>query len=321
MKMLPGILLRIVACFILLSLFSPLAAQEKIKFGKIDIADLKMNRCPFDSSADAMILGDIGQTYFLYDDLHGFSMIFERLIRIKILTKKGYSDANIEIPFYHLNQDEEKITSIKARTYNLENGKIVETKVTDESIFDEEVDAYWKNRKISFPAVREGSIVELKYSISSPFLFNLRSWYFQDRLPIRWSEYEVRIPEFFKYTKNATGFLSFVVNENSTNQSHINQMSTTYKGNALTANSATYEDNSVEYTEYNTRLATKDVPAFKEEPYTSSIKNFISKIEFSYTGYQFPRQPFHSKYSTWEEIIDDLEQDGDFGSQIRKKGL
>ena len=76
------------ACLFMLVFLHGNYSQETIKFGKIDIKDLKMSRCPFDSSADAMVLGDIGKTYFAYDEQEGFMMMFERFVRIKIFTKK-----------------------------------------------------------------------------------------------------------------------------------------------------------------------------------------------------------------------------------------
>ena len=308
------------ACLFILIFLSGNYSQETIKFGKIDIKDLKMSRCPFDSSADAMVLGDIGKTYFAYDEQEGFMMMFERFVRIKIFTKKGYPEANMEIPFYHSDQEAEKIVTLKARTYNLENGKIIETKVADESIFDEEVDAYWKNKKITFPGVREGSVVELKYIIRSPFLANLRNWYFQGSLPIAWSEYEVSIPEYFFYSKQASGSFPFVINETSTSQQHINQTTNQrgYSSYVVTHNIST---STVDYVDNISKFATKNVPAFKEEPYTNTINNYVSKIEYEFTGYKFPNGPLNSVNSTWEEIVETLEKDADFGQQIKRGGV
>ena len=59
-------------------------SQENISFGKIDMNDLTLTKCSFDTAADAMVLGDIGSTWFEYDAREGFVMIFDRLVRIKI---------------------------------------------------------------------------------------------------------------------------------------------------------------------------------------------------------------------------------------------
>ena len=80
---------------------------------------MTMKCCPFDTTAGAMVLGDVGTTYFVYDDNIGFYMIYERMVRIKIFTKDGYQEADWVIPIYHTDQKEEGITDFKARTYNL----------------------------------------------------------------------------------------------------------------------------------------------------------------------------------------------------------
>jgi len=309
----------LITCFFII-FFIPLNAQEKIKFGKIDPADLKMTVCPFDSSADAMVLGDVGESYFTYDDQEGFVMMFERHLRIKIFTKNGYHETNIEIPYFHTEQDRERIISLKGRTYNLEGGKVIEKNLEDESVFDEEVDAYWKNRKITFPAVKEGSVVELRYTIRSPFLANLRDWYFQRTIPVKWSEYQVSIPEFFHYSRQASGYANFCVNENSSTPKHINQLQMNRGGDQYQVTHSV-STASLDYTDFITRVASNNIPAFREEPYTSSIINYVAKIEYVYNGYQLPHEAAHTVNSSWEEIVETLGKDEDFGQQINKGGL
>ena len=82
-----------------------------MKFGKIDPADLAMTVCPFDSAADAMVLGDVGESYFSYFDKEGFLLMFDRHVRIKIFTKNGYPHANLEIPYYQYEKFKEQIVS------------------------------------------------------------------------------------------------------------------------------------------------------------------------------------------------------------------
>jgi transglutaminase-like putative cysteine protease len=298
---------------ILVSLNQKLIAQEKqekMVFGKIDMADLKMTSCPFDSSANAMVLGDIGTSYFDYDDDKGFFLVHERLLRIKIFKKEGYSLANQEIRFYHSNKEEESISSLKARTYNLENGKIQETKVTDESMFIEEEDNHWSNKKISFPAVKEGSIVELKYTIQSPYLFTLRDWNFQWGIPVRWSEYAVSIPDFFRYSRRVSGYVSFVINDVTERPKSLSMM----RYNAQSTASVAYIENVL-------HLAAKNIPAMKEESFTSSINNYRSCVDFDLVSSQFPNEFPHLYNSSWKQIKKLLLEDEDFGVELNRSGV
>ena len=54
-------------------------------------------------------------------------------------------------------------------------------------------------QKFTLPNVREGSVVEFAYTLTSDFLFNFQDWTFQRDIPVRWSEYRVSIPAFYRY--------------------------------------------------------------------------------------------------------------------------
>jgi len=272
-------------------------SQENISFGKIDMNDLTLTKCSFDTAADAMVLGDIGSTWFEYDAREGFVMIFDRLVRIKIFTKNGYSAANWSISLYHNDQEKETVSAFKARTYNLEGGKIAETKVKDESVFTEEEDSYHQNTRFTFPALKEGSVIELKYTIRSPFFRNLRDWSFQWQIPVKWSQYEVRIPEYFHYSRHTFGFIPFLRNEESLAPNPNND--------------ASFNDN-VQL------MAIKDVPALREEPYVTCMGNYTTRMEFVLHSYWFPGHSVVEVNSSWDKIADDLLKDEDFGSQLKK---
>ena len=57
-----------------------------ITWGDIPRADLEMKSFPKDTNASAVVLCDYGESYF-NDDLN---IVFNRHVRIKILTTKGY---------------------------------------------------------------------------------------------------------------------------------------------------------------------------------------------------------------------------------------
>jgi len=314
-----GILLLIL-CFMFNGI---LPAQEKVKFGKIDIEDMRMTRCPFDSAADAMILCDIGSSRYEYNDNKGFELIFERLIRVKFFSKQVLSRANFEIEYWYSGNDCEKVESLKGKTYNLVAGGIEETKLGDESIFDEIQDIHTKVKKISFPAVKEGSVWELKYTIRSPFIGNIRDWNFQKELPIRWSEYEVNIPEYFRFGRQATGYYPFVINKKESHPESVSFQEMTYSGNTQQGVNlhATPSHSSVDYMVYSEKYATQNVPGMKEEPFARTVDNYATKIRYELQSYKFPGGAIHERTSSWEVIVRDLDEDDDFGKQISKSGL
>ena len=123
------------------------------EYGAINIDLLSQNHYHKDSSVAAYYIFDRGKTHR--------DGKYERHIRLKILNKDGYKWANFITPLF--NTIERNKIQIEGNTYNLVNDQIEITPLPEESVFDDElVDKYYTRKRISFPQVREGSIVELK---------------------------------------------------------------------------------------------------------------------------------------------------------------
>jgi hypothetical protein len=184
------------------------AENKKIKFGKVSMEELEMKVYEQDTSAIAVILYDSGASYFDTEAKNNdtdFVCKFERHVRIKILKPEGFDFATFKIPLYYSENGEEKIGSIKGRTYNLD-GKIIIDKLEKKSIFKEETSPNWKRTKFTMPNIKIGSVIELKYQISSPFYHNFRAWQFQYSIPVIYSKYNTRIPSYFNYQKTTSGY-------------------------------------------------------------------------------------------------------------------
>ncbi|HET9486503.1 MAG TPA: hypothetical protein VFO54_03675, partial [Chryseosolibacter sp.] len=136
-----------------ISTFS-LAQKSPIKFGDITKEEISMTSYDKDTTASAVILADFGESVITYRQNIGFSLDFERITRIKILTKDGLEWGNFTIPLYKDGSDNEKLATLKAVTYNLEDGKIVESKLKNDGIFNENVDAHREYVKVTCPNVR-----------------------------------------------------------------------------------------------------------------------------------------------------------------------
>ena len=184
-----------------LGIFSARAQNtNKIKFGDITEKDFAAKVYSLDSSASAVIISDIGSSSIEGNTKGWFSLVFKRHRRIHILNKNGYDLSNVSIRLYSDNEDEEKLDKLKAVTYNLENGKVVESKLDiKENVFKDKLNRNWVERKFTFPNVKEGSIIEYEYSITSDFLNNLQPWQYQGAYPCLWSEYNLSLPDFLGY--------------------------------------------------------------------------------------------------------------------------
>ena len=88
-----------------------LQAQDKlnIKFGKVSAEDFNLTNAVIDSSANAVVVADVGFSEFQGNTKSNFSLRFKRQARIKILNKNGLEAANVEIPLYFNGTNEGKI--------------------------------------------------------------------------------------------------------------------------------------------------------------------------------------------------------------------
>ncbi|MFN3788461.1 MAG: hypothetical protein ACK4SW_08695, partial [Sulfurihydrogenibium azorense] len=162
------------------------ASSQKIstyKFSKINSEDLKIKVYDIDSNANAIIIADVGESSFVGNVKGWFSISFKRKVRIHILNKNGYNQADFEIPLWVNGSATEKLEELKAVTYNLENGSVTETKLEKNNVFTEKKSKNLSLRKFTLPNVKEGSIIEVEYRINSDFLQNLQPWSYQGSIP------------------------------------------------------------------------------------------------------------------------------------------
>lgn len=302
------LLISAVLCLFLSQSFAQ--EKSKIKFGKVTAEDFKQNVYNLDSSANAIVIADIGSTEITGNTKGSFSLEFKNYRRAHILNKNGYDLANVEIRIYTDGSAEEELRSLKAVTYNLENGKVVETKLeTKSAVFKDKINKNLVIKKFTFPNIKEGSIIEYEYKLNSDFIFNLQPWDFQSEYPCLWSEYNVSMPEFYYYVTLTQGYQPFYIQDRKDRRDNF-----TVTDNNSTG--ATDRSNfSAGVTDF--RWVMKDVPALKEESYTSTIDNHLSRIQFQLAEL---RDPFIPKQimGTWQKACEALLKDEDFGYSLNR---
>lgn len=309
-------------CLFLVSNFCIAQEAPKVKYGKPTEDELKMKTYDLDTTANAVILYDEGSSVVNYDVSKGrFMLEFDRFVRVKILKQEGSAWGNFSIPLYSSDATREEVMDIDGLTFNVEGGKTEKSPLKKESIFRERENKYWENVKLSMPKVKVGSVVDLRYKISSPLLWNLQSWRFQYTIPVKWSQYEVRVPEYLNYNRTMLGYHSLYKQNSSTRQEKITYSETTETAGSIRNGGGTREQsfNSIEYMSNINSYAAKDVPALKEEPYLTTLENYVTKIKFELASTDFTKiqGSFKSYTNSWQTIVDQLFDDADFGGYIR----
>ncbi len=294
-------------CVLLNVGFSFAQKNSNIKFGKITAADFNLSASTFDSGAHAVILADIGTVRFEGNNAGFFTLIFTHYMRVKIVTKNGFEIGSQEIPLFHNTQGEvEKLFAVKGSTYNLENGLITETKLDEKSIFTEKYNDDFDQKKFSMPALKEGSIFELEYTVKSPFDSRLTPWSFQGIYPRLWSEFVVTIPPPLHYMVRMQG----------DNHFFIDTTKALYQNYAIRQSNGTQSDDSynVSGSSIYRRWVKTDVPGLHEEPFTAAIENYYARVTFQLNYIQWSAEaPRHDYMSTWNTSAKALLEDKDFG--------
>lgn len=286
-------------------------AQDKspVKFGKISPEDFKPTVYSIDSNASAVIIADIGSTEIIGNTKGFFSLEYKHYRRVHILNKNGYDIANVSISLFTRGEKEEQLESLKAVTYNIENGKVTETKLdTKDNVFKDKVSKSLIRKKFTFPNLKEGSIIEYEYRVQSDFLFNLQPWEFQGSYPRLWSEYNVSIPDFINYVFITQGYQGPAKERKDSRHS----FSITDNNGAGASEHYNFSAAVVDY-----RWYLKNVPALKEESFTTTLDNHIDKIEFQLSEYRDPLTP-KNVMGTWPQLTKDLMEADYFGAPLSK---
>jgi hypothetical protein len=291
------------------------------KFGKITAANFDLATDKLDSGANALIILDIGSTQFDGNNKGFFTLIFKRFLRVKIINKNGFNIGSHEIQLYHrenVYQKEnelhsenqaEKVTALKASTFNLENGVVTETKLDEKSVYIEkynnEIDIY----KFSLPALKEGSIFDLEYTVTSPFYSHMKSWKFQSDNPCLWSEYHVTIPPCFHYEMRLRGDSHFDIDT-----AKLVPQNFTIQEDQGTSADKMY---SVIGNSIDRRWVKKNVPAFYEQPFTTTLENYNSMVSFQLDYFQWnDENERHDYMPTWTSSAQYLLNHENFGMPL-----
>jgi hypothetical protein len=82
-------------------------------------------------------------------------------------------------------------------------------------------------------------------------------------------------------------------------------------GGAGRSENYTFDDEVVTH-----RWVMTDVPALKEEPFTTTVDNYVAKIEFQLSAYQFPGSTYKDMMGNWISVSEGLLKDDDFGTDL-----
>ena len=261
------------------------------KFGKIDKEAVMSTEHPTHPEAEAAYLVKNTKAYYALQN-PPLRLVSEYFKRIKIYSKESNHLADQTIYLTVSGNDNETLRGLKAVVYNMENGKVVKTKLEKDDIFKEESENY-NIVRFALPNVKEGSVIDIKYTINSPFLYAFPRHYFQSSYPVETSEYSVIIPEYFSMTPVTTGFFPFKKEEKTSYESGVNSKMFNF--------------------------IAEGVPPLKDDEYVLNINDYRSSLKYELESIAYPGRTTTNYSSTWKTIGDNLLDTKSFGNQIKSR--
>ena len=284
---------------ILLTLILPLevvALDVNKKFGKPTDEEMSMTVYAPDPDAEAVKLysdTDV-QFDFMADD---FWVVYRVKERVKVLKPEGASAADVTIVFDDPqgSTNGDRISGVKGSAYNLEDGKVVRSKLTGDLKSKERVDKYYSQVKFSIPNVKVGTVIEYEFQRQSPYIYTISDWDAQCAMPVFFTEYTITIPEWFNFSTEMRGRATVVAS----------RKDDTYKvvlpDGLLTCTSTVHH------------FEGRELPAVKDDDYVWCVEDFMTKVEHDLRSISISGGYYKNFQSTWEDVDKMLMGDEDFG--------
>lgn len=264
--------------------------------GRVSLEEMKKTESALEKDAAAEILYQKANIVLKLDDDGVFRITKEYEGRIKIYDKDKVDESLLQqevLVYGFANRNRERLMNFKGSTYNLDNGKIVQTRVRNADIFKEKKNKYWETEKFTFPNVQNGSVLEYSYTIVSPLYRDIGRWYFQHEVPVLSSELNFKHPEFFSYNIDQRGQLN---------------------GKSKTTSR---QEHKRDYNYVLTEHSFTDVPSLKQEPHVFNLNNLKASIRYELTLFSHPGYITENYATSWNQIAKDLMNHSDFGDQLK----
>ncbi|SFZ94567.1 protein of unknown function [Flaviramulus basaltis] len=288
---------------LIILLFNSIIITAQSSFNSEDLkvtkSDLTINTYEKDSTANALVLYEQGNSYF---DKKDFILKTEVKHKVKILNREGFDNANVKIYLYNddNNNKKEKVEDIIATTYNLIDKVVITTRLKKADVFEEKYNDNTTLIKFTLPNIKEGSVIVYSYTLISPFMFKYKDWRFQDDIPKLYSEYRASIPGNWIFHKKLVGGKKLAVSTIEIKKDCL----TTYNGGSADCEESVY--------------AMKDIPAFISEDYMTAESNYLARIEYELETIRGMDGRISHYTKTWETVDKEFRTDGDIGRQLKK---
>ncbi|GGG32774.1 DUF3857 domain-containing protein [Bizionia arctica] len=299
-----------------------ITVAQDYKFGKISKEELEEKQHQLEPNANAAILYSSQKISFNFEQDKGFVQYNEIHQRIKIYNKEGYEYATKKVRLYDESSDtKDALTGFKAYTYNLVEGDIDDTKLSKDGIFEEKTSSYWRQTKFTMPNIKDGSIIEFRYTIVSPRLA-IEDIPFQELIPINKIDFRVETPEYFRYSTLLNSKASYYPKLNESQ--YYKNVSFSYRKLPEPGMRGTSKSELVSFkrdVQFNVVESNSvNIPSLVDEIYVDNLSNYQARLIMELSSIQYPDTPYENLSTTWEVVTKTIYESSYFGDQLNKTG-
>ena len=275
------------------------ATAQNFDFGEISVEELQQQQHPIEPDANAAILYRNHRVYY-GSDFYRYTEVHER---IKIYNKEGFDWANQEI----LKKTDERVTSLKAYTFNLQEGRVVKQNLSKNDIFEEKYNDYYSKTKFGMPAVKEGSVLEISYTLQSPSLklITLDRMLLQFDIPLNRLEVKVDIPDLFLFR--------MYPNPRAPLQLPVSHSVENFKNGGLARIGFVVKENVYE-------VNADNIPSLQQEDYIDDLYNYRAFIEWDLQSSKSPDVDMKEYTMSWEDVAERVYNNREY-SRLDKREL
>lgn len=193
----------------------------------------------------------------------------------------------------------DRLSKFSVVTCNLKNQTIEKTTLSRSDIQETRTNSYWKQLDFSASDVRDGSVIDVRYVVFTPRVFNLADWSMQTSIPVAFSEYELAYPDFLDYKVSPRGYITLQQNE-------------------TTAPKTFFQNSSQMFNEITKTYSAIEIPAFVEEPFISSKSNYISHITADLVSHNISSAVRLNQQFSWEQVNSWLLAHENIGQRLKQ---
>ncbi len=277
---------RLLALVLFLAPLAATAQDPPIRWGRLSDEEKAIDAWPGDSDASAIVLGDVGYAEMILDG-SGPLYRLRRHRRVKVLDEDAYEMGEVAMRYH----DDDHVRRVRGQTFVPDgNGDYRRVELSGRDVHDDRVGDDLREVRFSMPALAPGAIFEYEYTYETEDFVVLPPWYFQSEEPTVVSEYRLDKAPFFDYVTFRQG-------------DHIEEQEPR-------------QLNRPQYRMDQFRWIARDVPALRDEPYTTTEADYVERIGFQLNRINRLDGFRDDILKTWEQVAQEFRDHPMFGRRV-----